>query len=191
MGVDGDRLIVVAEVAGIVGAEQTCPRGARKRWPSEEERRPSPQTAAKRGGDARSTWAVGRLHRGLAHQPARGLLECRRSGPRRCRPWRSGRGWCRGRSGWPAGRGRCPGPRLVAGERPEGAGEAAAPVDVEQDVLDAHPRHPGLDLPAQLGVPPATRARHRAAAGRRLLARDGGEVVGARPADERAGRPVR
>ncbi len=39
--------------------------------------------------------------------------------------------------------------RFIAGKRPEGASEATASVDVQQDIFETDPGHAALDQPTQ------------------------------------------
>ena len=187
VGVDGDRLVVVAEVAGMVGADQRARRGAEALAVRGGQSAVSPGRGEINLVEMLDDPGAGRLHRGLPHQPARGLLEVgRRQALDAVAHGGQAEVGAVGDQGGQQGAVGVPGARLVAGERPEGAGEAAAPVDVEQDVLDAHPRHPAFDLPAQA----AHLRRHGQGIGTaqaQLPLLDGGEVVGRQAGGERAG----
>ena len=187
VGVDGDGLVVVAEVAGVVGADE----GARRRA----------EALAIRGGQAAvapdrgevepvvmlDDLGIGGLQGGVAHQPAGGQLEIR-GGQVLDAVAHGGQAevGAVGDQGGEEGAVGVLGARLVTSEWAEGPGEAAAPVDVEQDVLDPHPGHPALDLTAQ-----ATDLRRQGQAvgpaQAQLALLEPGEIVGGQPADEGCG----
>jgi len=93
---------------------------------------------------------IGGLQCRIAYQPAGGMLEI--GGGQRfdtvAHGGQSEVGTVGDQGGEQCPIGICPA-RLVAGERSEGAGESAAPIDIQQDVFEPDPGHATLDRPAQ------------------------------------------
>ena len=72
---------------------------------------------------------------------------------------------------------------LVAGERPEGAGETAAPVDIQQDIFKPDPGHAALDQPTQ-GPQFGSDDKRIGAAQTEFTLIDAGEAVSRQPLGE-------
>ena len=151
VSVNGYGFVVVAEVSGMVGADE----GAR--WCSESlpVRGGEPPVAPEPGElhpmEMFDDLGIGRLQGDFADHPAGSLLEigggqvldavahCGQAKIGAVRNQGGEQGAIGIRSAW-----------FIAGQRPEGAGEAATPVDVEQNVFDPHSGHPAFDFTAQM-----------------------------------------
>ena len=75
---------------------------------------------------------------------------------------------------------------LVAGERPEGAGEARVPVNIQQDIFKPDPGHAAFDQPAQ-GAQLGRDGECIGPAQAQLTLIDEGKAVGRQPVGERRG----
>ena len=187
VGVDSDSFVVVAEIAGMVGAEKRPWRRAETLTIGRRQATVAPEGSEVEAMKVLDNLSIGCLHGGFAHQPVRGLLEV---GGRQVLDAVAHGGQAEvGAVGDQGGQQRpitIPWLWLIAGDRVEGAGETAAPVDVEQDVLDPHPRHPAFDLATQV----TDFRRQRQCIGpveAQLALLDASEVVGGQAGGKEAG----
>ena len=151
MGIEGERAIVVAEVAGIEAAQQAIALYSEALPIGGGAAAVTPDAAERQAVMIIDQDRVGRLQRRLAQEPPAGVLQQRLGGDRVDALAHGGKAKI-GAVGDQGGEQRTVmilGTRLVAGERLEGAREAATFVHVLQQVLDPHPRVAGLKRLAQ------------------------------------------